>query len=178
MEDERSDAELVEQVRRGDESASRELWRRHWHAALATADRYRDVVDPEDAAQEGVMKVFLAVQRGAGPTGAFRPYLRRVVRNVAVSAARRRHAWAVGGLIELDRLVRDLHENPVDDVVARLEVADALRRLPRRWRDALWDGVALGIPPRELGVSYGMSANAVSALVKRAKAGMREQLSS
>jgi DNA-directed RNA polymerase specialized sigma24 family protein len=56
----------------------------------------------------------------------------------------------------------------------REDVERAFRGLPVRWQRVLWQLEVEGRRPRELAVELGMTPNAVSALGKRARAGLRK----
>lgn len=48
-----------------------------------------------------------------------------------------------------------------------------MRTLPERWRIVLWHAEVQGLPPRDIAPLMGIGANAVSALLLRARAGLR-----
>ena len=52
-------------------------------------------------------------------------------------------------------------------------VAAAMRSLPERWRTVLWYAEVMGEKPRNIAPILGLEPNAVSALLIRAKAGLR-----
>ena len=78
----RSDAELITAVRVGDTNAYEELYRRHVDAAMSVGRHLTGSrADAEDVVSEAFARVLSALQRGAGPEMAFRPYLLTSVRN-------------------------------------------------------------------------------------------------
>lgn len=80
-----SDEELIRSSRAGDSSALETLYSRHHDAGLRFARRLMfNNADADDVAQEAFLKVAAAIDRGNGPEIAFRPYLLRTVRTVAV----------------------------------------------------------------------------------------------
>ena len=131
------DRELVERVKRGDVDAYETLVERHQSAAFRTAYLVAGSAnDAEDAAQEGFVKAFYAIDRFR--TGSpFRPWLLAIVANEAKTRLRsdaRRHGLALrlaegrleGGaapspeeaaLVRADkeRLLRGLGELSADD---------------------------------------------------------------
>ncbi|WP_404593212.1 RNA polymerase sigma factor [Paenarthrobacter histidinolovorans] len=58
-------------------------------------------------------------------------------------------------------------------VTEHVRVAAAMRTLPERWRTVLWHAEILGMKPREVAPIMGIEPNAVSALLIRARAGLR-----
>jgi DNA-directed RNA polymerase specialized sigma24 family protein len=52
------------------------------------------------------------------------------------------------------------------------KVVAAMGSLPERWRTVLWYAEVLGERPRDIAPVMGMSANTVSALLIRARAGL------
>lgn len=148
-----------------------ELYSQHRPAALRVALALVPVGDAEDIVSEAFTRVYAIAAAGGGPAGAFRPYLLAAVRNLArdYHDARRRRASALAG--------------PWPDVVpgagelaARAEehrmLARAFARLPARWRAVLWQTEVEEHSPAELASASGMSANAVSQLAVRARAGL------
>jgi DNA-directed RNA polymerase specialized sigma24 family protein len=74
-----------------------------------------------------------------------------------------------------------LEPGPVDDhgletvlsVFEHEHVACAMRSLPERWRKVLWYAEVMGQKPRDIAPILGIEPNAVSALLIRARAGLR-----
>lgn len=167
------DDSLLEQVRAGDMHAFGELWRHHAGAALSAARGFRGL-DPDDLVAETFEKVLRALQRGKGPTGAFRPYLIAAVRNVARDHYRARRESTEKDL----ELVVDDRALSGEQAAMRSQeyeaAAEAFRSLPDRWREALWYSEVDGMPPRQLSELLGVSPNGASALVLRAKRGFRD----
>lgn len=165
------DEALIEATRNGDVEAFAELYRRHRPAARAAAASLRiPRSEREDVVEEAFANIFATMQRGRGPREAFRPYLVAAVRNITFSRARRDVRATEG----TRRLTTELttadqtHELAVDDLVEA-----AFGQLPERWRHILYAVEIEGRKPAELAGELGLSPNAVSALVARARRGLR-----
>jgi RNA polymerase sigma factor (sigma-70 family) len=169
-----SDADLIASVRAGDNAAYDALFARHAPAARRTARVWgRQQADVDDLVAESFTRVLQALRRGNGPTDAFRPYLLKVMRRVAVD-------WSADERKE--RLVPEpaLYEpvpDPDDPAVAALDrtlAAQAFESLPERWQLVLWHTEVEGEKPSQVAPLLGVDAAAVSALAYRARAGLRE----
>jgi len=80
-----SDEMLADRVRAGDSDAYAELWHRHSRAARTAAGSFASLSDPDDLVSEAFLQILRALQRGGGPREAFRPYLYRTIRNLALN---------------------------------------------------------------------------------------------
>lgn len=166
----RSDSELLSLSRDGDGGAFAELWNRHRRAGHAAARSIAPSLDSDDLVAGAYLKIFELVREGRGPTGAFRPYLYRVISSLAADAFR-----------SPEHAVADLEAIPAlsgagpweDEAFDRDAAARAFAALPERWRTVLWYTVVEGLPPREVAPMLGLSANGVSALAARAREGLQ-----
>ncbi|MGK9146307.1 sigma-70 family RNA polymerase sigma factor [Plantibacter flavus] len=169
---ERSDSELIDGTRAGSQSAYAELWRRHASAGRTVARSVTSSIDPDDLVSESFARIYQAVARGKGPTGAFRPYLFTTIRNTAAAWGRARRETS------LDTL--DSFEDPDTNEASSMEALDrslsarAFRSLPTRWQEVLWYTEIEGMTPADVAPLLGMKANSVSALAYRAREGLRE----
>lgn len=169
---ERSDSELIDGTRAGSQDAYAELWRRHSNAGRTVARSITSSIDPDDLVSESFARIYQAVRRGKGPTGAFRPYLFTTIRNTAAAWGRARRETS------LDTL--DSFEDPDTNEASSIEALDrslsarAFRSLPTRWQEVLWYTEIEGMTPAEVAPLLGMKANSVSALAYRAREGLRE----
>ena len=165
------DEQLIEATRHGDVDAFGELYNRHRGAARAAAAALRiPRSEREDVVEEAFANIFATLQRGRGPRESFRPYLIAAVRNITFSRARR-EVRAVEGTRRLMTEIEtseQAHELSVDDLVTA-----AFRQLPDRWRHILAAVEIEGRKPAELAAELGLSPNAASALVARARRGLR-----
>lgn len=164
-----TDGELVLLTRGGSAEAYAVLFRRHVPVLRAAARRCVRPADVDDVVAEAFATTFDQLRRGRGPTTSVRAYLLTAVRHEAGRRAVRDRRLV---------LVEDVETwgSRPDDVSARHDHDDiglAFRRLPARWQRVLWQLEVEGRRPRDLADELGMTANAVSALGKRARAGLR-----
>jgi RNA polymerase sigma factor (sigma-70 family) len=167
-----AEARLVQDCREGKTGAVLELFRTHWEPALAYANLLsRSSQDAEDVAATAFLKSLTAMRRGKGPDGPVRPYLLRAVRTAACD----RYSSAEhpsGRIIELaDGQGTDgLHNGSQEHDF----VAEAFAALPLRWQKVLWYVEIEGLKPREAAPLLDVAPNALSALLRRARKGLRE----
>jgi RNA polymerase sigma factor (sigma-70 family) len=171
----RAEADLLAGVRSGDPEAMAMLYEQHRDEALGFA---RSLMprrqDAEDVLHEAFAKTVSAIKNGYGPAGNFGAYLRTCVRSAAATM------WTKQSR-ERPAAVEDLERDPIDDpgldrvlsVFEQEDVAEAMRALPPRWRAVLWHAEVMGEPPRNIARILGIEPNAVSALLIRARAGLR-----
>ena len=171
---EMSDEDLILSSRAGDRAALETLYNRHHDAGLRFARRLmRNRADAEDVAQEAFLKVVAALERGNGPKEMFRPYLLTAVRTAAVDR------WEEQAK---ETPTEDTGETPVEDPsLASLMHRDdpelvmkAFQSLPLRWMTVLWHAEVEREPPRRIAPVLGIEPGAVSALLLRARKGLRE----
>lgn len=173
MEDPRSDADLLRLLRNGDRDAYVVLWERHIGAAL----RYAGKLFPsraEDLASEAFLAVYQQVTTTQnGPEFAFRSYLKAVIRNISLR-------WHK----ESDRVDDTVEVDPVDardalSLVAREadagELLGAFLELPERWQRVLWLAEVADVARPAIARELGIKPNAVSALQRRARSGLKVQ---
>ena len=167
-----AEARLVQDCREGKAGAVLELFSTHWEPALAYANVLsRSSHDAEDVAATASLKSLTAMRRGKGPDGPVRPYLLRAVRTAACD----RHASAEhpsGRIIELadGQNTDGLHNGSKEHDF----VAEAFATLPLRWQKVLWFVEIEGLKPREAAPLLDVAPNALSALLRRARKGLRE----
>jgi RNA polymerase sigma factor (sigma-70 family) len=171
-----SDVELVASARAGSQTAVVHLWTRHYPVALAAARRYaRQPRDAEEMASDAFTGMLSAMSSGGGPTGSVRAYLLTSVRNQATSRARRSSSSEVitDEVGVLDRPMPGPRD-PVARTVELRMVREAFAMLPSRWQVVLWRSAVDHDSNIAIGEDLGMSPNAVAALAKRARFGLRE----
>ncbi|WP_217496197.1 RNA polymerase sigma factor [Arthrobacter sp. 24S4-2] len=167
-----AEARLVQDCREGKTGAVLELFRTHWEPALAYANVLsRSSHDAEDAAATAFLKSLTAMRRGKGPDGPVRPYLLRAVRTAAVD----RHSSGEhpsGRIMELadGQNTDGLHSGAQEHDF----VAEAFATLPLRWQRVLWYVEIEGLKPREAAPLLDVAPNALSALLRRARKGLRK----
>ncbi|MDF9811499.1 sigma-70 family RNA polymerase sigma factor [Streptomyces sp. SPB162] len=177
------DDELTRQLKDGygcgtaNPAAGDILYRRHRGAVLAYAQRCcRDVHDAEDLVSEAFIRTFQAVRSGAGPRGAWRPYLLTVVRHTAIE-------WGAGDRRAL--LTADFaswwQQSAGSDPQQRLLASEdrqllvrSFNTLPERWRAVLWHTLVENDSPAEVAALLGLTPSGVTSLAFRAREGLRE----
>ena len=171
-----TDLDLVDQARDGSQEAIVELWVRHYPAALAAARRTsRQPRDAEELASDAFSNMLGAFASGGGPTGSVRAYLLTSVRNLAVTRSRRSSASEV--LSDDVAVFEDGSRAPADPMSRHTEMSmmrQAFAALPRRWQIILWRTAVDHDRNIEIGQDLGISPNAVAALAKRARRGLRQ----
>lgn len=168
-----SDAELLLATRSGDSDAVAALYIRYQGKALGFA---RSLVhnehDAADVMHEAFTNTLSAVLNGRGPTDNFLAYLHTAVRSTA-------SVWWSKKIREqpVDSFAPDPVSEPgFDRILDRDEhnrVIAAFNTLPAHWQRVLWCMDVLEQPPRIVGPLMGMSPNAASALLRRARNGLR-----
>ncbi|MFF6780815.1 sigma-70 family RNA polymerase sigma factor [Streptomyces sp. NPDC012510] len=191
-----SDADLIERMRSGDDSAYEELYRRHSEAVRRYARACcRDAHTADDLTAEVFARMLQAVRGGSGPEHAVRAYLLTSVRRVAAtwtSSARREQlvddfavfaaqasrgaevsdttasmsSFAAG--LDLGADVRALHE------AEQSMAMRAFRSLPERWQAVLWHTEVEDESPSEVATLFGLDANGTRVLASRAREGLKQ----
>lgn len=170
--DDLPDQDLVALVRAGDADAYATLWTRHSRASYGVARTFTQL-DADDLVSEAFAKVLAAIRAGGGPVTAFRPYITMTVRNVA-RTLHVREASLVD--TDLDTRRSQLPDGEVA-AVARFDrdvTLEAFNSLPERWQQVLWYSEVDGLKPGAISDFLGIPANAVSALLVRARRGFRD----
>lgn len=167
----RTDAELIDAVRSGSETAYAELYARHRSVAYRLACSYRRADDPEDLVHEAFERVLAALRRGIGPDQAFRAYLFVTIRRRAAARLDRSRDEPVDEVPEATRAI----QQPAGlDPVDRHMVLNAYKSLADRTKEVLWHSTVEGRQPRELAPLLGVSANTAAALAYRAREKLRQ----
>ncbi|MFF7265906.1 sigma-70 family RNA polymerase sigma factor [Streptomyces sp. NPDC008159] len=184
----RSDADLIERMRAGRDSAYEELYRRHAEAVRRYARTCcRDAHTADDLTAEVFARMLQAVRGGSGPEHAVRAYLLTSVRRVAASwmtSAKREQLvddFAVfaaqaargakasdGDTLDLGADVRAMHE------AEQSMAMRAFRSLPERWQAVLWHTEVEDESPSEVAVLFGLDANGTRVLASRAREGLKQ----
>jgi RNA polymerase sigma factor (sigma-70 family) len=146
----------------------------HWEAGVAFAySLTRDHNDAEDLAAHAFLKVLSAIRSGKGPAGPFRPYFYRAIRTSTADHWRRRsYEYATDHVPETSG--EDAGYARVDGMRERDMASRAFSALPKRWQQVIWHVDVVGLRPRQLAPILEIEANAVSALLRRARRGLRE----
>src|SRR6187402_1912410 len=165
-----ADEELARRVRSGDDRAFGVLWERHARAGLAAAGSFRSIAEPEDIVAEAYLRILRSMQGGGGPHEAFRPYLYRTIRNVALG-------WKPDSAsLGLDDVAETADDRPGPEETAADNTITlrAFRTLPERWRTVLWYTEVEGMEPADAAPLLGLTANATAALAYRARDGLKK----
>jgi RNA polymerase sigma factor (sigma-70 family) len=175
--DEDDDSQLVERARGGDARAYEALVRRYQDLAYRTAYLVTGrASDAEDAAQEGLVKAWYALDRFR--SGApFRPWLLTIVANEARNRRR-------SGRRQDDLAVRVAEARPSGDAAPSPEAAAlaherrrtllaAVRRLPERDRQVIAARFFLDLSEAEMATVLGCRRGTVKSRVSRALGRLR-----
>lgn len=170
------EAVLLAAVARGEQRAFRVLVDAHLGAMLAVGRRILgDAAEAEDVAQEAMVRLWRnAATLELGPSGV-RPWLRRVVSNLAIDRIRSSRNTSV---------VAEVPEQPIaaeqsiglETRDLRLRVNAALAALPERQRLALVLFHFEGLSQIEVGLNLGVSDEAVESLLSRARRTLKAAL--
>lgn len=170
-----ADSCLIAGVRAGDPEAMAVLYERHREAGLHFARGLMSSrQEAEDVVQEAFMKAFSAIRNGHGPTDIFAPYLNTSIRSVANTFWKKYTREQPAPDEDLD--TRPEEDPRLETVLAVFEherITLAMKSLPERWRTVLWHAEVLGRMPRDIAPLMDLEPNAVSALLIRARKGLR-----
>ncbi len=170
LEFEDTDEALVERVRRGDNDAFEELYRRHSRVAVSVAHKILgSPQDAEDAMSEAFTNVLSALRRQVGPREKFRPYLLACVRNSCLQRIRRSKQAC-----QRERSFAE--DEPLEDerIVESAVAAAAFQSMPARWQSALWMAEVQQLDPVTIAERLDVKVAAAGALVYRARQGFTE----
>ncbi|WP_327422873.1 sigma-70 family RNA polymerase sigma factor [Streptomyces sp. NBC_01527] len=184
----RSDAQLILQMRAGDDLAYEELFRRHSGSVRRYARSCcRDAHTADDLTAEVFARTLQAVRGGKGPEEAVRAYLMTAVRHIAAAwtkTAKREQlvddfavfaAQAAGFSEVSDADTLDLGADVLAMHVAEQSMAmKAFRSLPERWQAVLWHTTVEEESPSEIAPLFGLTANATAVLASRAREGLKQ----
>ncbi|MEV4774404.1 sigma-70 family RNA polymerase sigma factor [Microbacterium sp. LWH12-1.2] len=173
MEDSRSDAELLTALRAGDGDAYASLWKRHVGPAYRYAERlYRSRAD--DLVSDSFLAIYqLVTTSSKGPEFAFRSYLKAVMRNTAI-----RWSKEANHVVEAVNLEIIDHRDALSIIENESNAGDllsAFQTLPERWQRVLWLAEVAETGRPEIARELGIKPNAVSALQRRARTGLKFQ---
>ena len=165
-----AEAQLVKDCRDGVPGAIITLYRHHWEPALGFARRLSSSAhDAEDIAATAFLKSLTAIHRGKGPGGPVRPYIFKAVRTAAADHYSRTETPSskIADVAEHGKKAYDFRSQDQEFV------AEAFAALPQRWQRVLWYVEVEGLKPREAAPLLDLEPNALSALLKRARKGLR-----
>jgi RNA polymerase sigma-70 factor (sigma-E family) len=156
-----------------DDDALAALYLRHFASLVRLAALLLDDVSAcEDVAQEAYVRIAQSRRRLRDPDAAL-AYLRATVVNLSRSALRRRLVAARHGF-QLSR--PDATADATYDVVERDRMTRAIRRLPRRTREAIALRYYADLTEAQTAEHMGVSVGAVKAYTSRGLAVLAEEL--
>lgn len=179
-----SDDDLVARASRGDTAAYGALFERHAPALRAYARRLTDDATADDLVAEAFVRTWQQLRAGAGPSGAFRAYLRVAVRNGHISRWRRAgdltfaHLEDVAAMnpVPFAVLVDSSAEDQALEQLMNKALRDALHRLPRRWQEVLVMVYLHDLPYESVAARMNLTPPAARQLAQRARQAMRAEL--
>lgn len=162
-------------ARAGDQVALAELYESHRAGALAFArSLVRTAHDAEDVFHEAFTKTINAISNGAGPSENFPAYLNTAIRATAAGWWKRSTRELPVESTVLDQTAaNDPRLEAITDHAEHTHVLTAIQSLPERWQRVLWYADVLQHKPRHIAPLMGIGPNAVSALLRRARQGLR-----
>jgi RNA polymerase sigma-70 factor (ECF subfamily) len=176
------DGAMVAAALRGDAASFGALVERYQQPAFRAAYLLlRDAPAAEDVAQEAFVRAYRQLksfrpERSPERSAPFRPWLLRIVQNLALNELRARSRR--GGLVErMGRAAPSVEEAPAAAVEAAEESAAVLRameELPPDDRVVLHLRYFLELPEREIAAAIGRPAGTVKSRLHRASARLRQ----
>jgi RNA polymerase sigma factor (sigma-70 family) len=170
------DGELVTRARRGDVGAFEDLVRRHEATAVRVASMVCGSGAAEDAAQEGFVRAFRSLDTFDAERP-FRPWLLRIVVNVAKNRLRSEHRHRQ---LSLRAPRTDVIEDAGSDAVLaeerRQSLARALERLPERDRLMIACRWFEDMTEREIADTLAIRPGTVKSRLSRAMTRLRAEL--
>lgn len=167
------DGALLALARAGSHDAYAALFERYSYSAYRLARHLGQRQESDDVVSESFAKVLALLQRGKGPETAFRAYLFTTIRHEVVSRAKQQRRVVPTDDVQQIGSPVPCGDGKLDDF-ERTTIRAAYESLPVRWRTVLWHLEVEGLKPLELGPMLDLSPNSISALVYRARSGLRE----
>ncbi|UKA51896.1 sigma-70 family RNA polymerase sigma factor [Arthrobacter sp. FW305-123] len=164
---------LLMLVRAGEVSAFAELFLRYRNLATYVARVESDnPSDMDDVVGEAFASVFQALVVGRGPADSFRAYLLTAVRRTA--HRRNVQARRSGFLSDVPQGGDTGYDDPSLQALETSSLTESFRSLPARWQAVLWYSEVEAMKPAEVAPIMGLTPNSVSALLIRARKGLRK----
>jgi RNA polymerase sigma-70 factor (ECF subfamily) len=170
------DAALIARAQRGDLDAFGALVQRHEAMAVRVAAVVGGSAGAEDAAQEAFVRAYRSLHRfDLGRP--FRPWLSRIVANVAKNRVRGEQRHALLALrAPYEVASADVVADAIDAAARREALADALARLPERDRLVIAYRWFEDMSEREIADALGVRPGTVKSRLSRAMARLRAEL--
>ena len=175
MEHDPAEQRLVLLAQRGDQQAFGQLVTRYQQVAFRAAYLVvRESATAEDVAQEGFVRAYQGLSRFR-PSEPFRPWLLRIVTNLALNEVRARTRR--GGLLERLGWATARSEPPADRAAlageGQQELWDAVNELGVEDRVVLYLRYFLELPEREIAFAIGKAPGTVKSRLSRASERLR-----
>lgn len=167
------DIALLSLTRQGNDVAYAVLYERYVYSARRLARHLGQRDETDDVVADAFAQILDLLRRGKGPDRAFRAYLFTTIRN---DSARRAQAGGRVMLTDDETLI----DRPVPFADGKLDefeksaIRAAYESLPERWRTVLWHLDVEGHRASDLADVLDLRPNSVSALVYRARSGLRD----
>lgn len=172
--DPRSDEELVRSFLDGHQTSFAELMRRHEDRIFALAFHMTgDRSDALDATQEAFVSAFRHAHRFRFDS-AFGTWLYRIAMNACHDLLRKRTRW--GGADDDEQRPDEAASRFDEQVVARLDVREALTRLPGEYREAVVMHDIGGVPYEEIARITETQIGTVKSRISRGRRRLAELL--
>ena len=182
------EVDLVESLKRGDESAFEQLVRREGGRMLVVARRYLGDEEAQDAVQEAFVSAFKAIARFDGKAK-LSTWLHRIVVNACLMRIRKARSKLEQAMEPLEVELLDGADRPKgpmawpetpEQLLGRREVRQVVRRtigeLPDSYRTVLLLRDIEGRTGQETAEALGISTNAVKVRLHRARLALKERL--
>lgn len=170
-----ADADLIRQVRSGDEGAFATLYATHAPAARRFARSLaRSAADAEDLVADSFARVLNLLRQGRGPTDGFLDYLLTTIRNRHIDLGRSERTTPASDRPWLfDEASEPLELETATDGMDSGNAVSAFAALPERWQRVLWHTEVEGRTVAEVAHLLDIRPASVSALLYRAREGLR-----
>ena len=165
----------MQAVAGGDLYAFNEIVLRYQDLAWKTAYRFLgDAMEAEDVAQESFLNILRAAPR-YHPTATFRTFIYRILANLCIDRARKKHPAYTDDLSDIP----DLSSNPTDDLIEKerhAQIRKALDSLPPNQKAATILRHYEGLSYAEIAHVLGVTPKAVERLIAHARASLQTRL--
>jgi RNA polymerase sigma-70 factor (ECF subfamily) len=163
---------LMQAVAGGDLDAFNEIVLRYQSLAWKMAYRFLgDAMEAEDVAQESFLNILKAAPRYR-PTATFRTFIYRILANLCIDRARKKHPAYTDDLSD----VSDLSSNPTEDLIDKerqAQIRKALDSLPPNQKAAMILRHYEGLSYAEIAQILGVTPKAVERLIGHARTSLQ-----
>jgi RNA polymerase sigma-70 factor, ECF subfamily len=170
-----TDHQLMQAVAAGDLNAFNEIVLRYQGLAWKTAYRFLgDAMEAEDVAQESFLNILKTAPRYR-PTAAFRTFIYRILANLCIDRARKKHPAYTDDLSD----VSGLSPSPMNGLIQKerqAQIRKALDSLPANQKAAMILRHYEGLSYAEIAHILGVTPKAVERLIAHARASLQTRL--